>query len=82
MKHVITWNRETLKLSIFGGIMLGINDPWIWGVYLLSFLSALLCVAYGLANWNRGGEKEANEIREEVSWETGEAQMEEKELGL
>ncbi len=62
--------------------MLGINDPWIIGVYLLSVLSTLLCVAYGLANWNRGGEKEANEIREEVSWEKGEDQMEEKELGL
>jgi len=74
--------REILKLSRFGGTMLGINDPWIIGVYLLSVLSALLCVAYGLVNWNRGGEKEANEIREEVSWEKGEAQMEEKELGL
>ncbi|UEC42147.1 MAG: hypothetical protein METHAR1v1_380002 [Methanothrix sp.] len=62
--------------------MLGINDPWIWGVYLLSFLSALLCVAYGLANWNRGQETEANEIREGCSWEKGQAQMEEKELGL
>ncbi len=62
--------------------MLGINDPWIWGVYLLSFLSALLCVAYGLANWNRGQETEAEEIREECSWEKGEARMEEKGLGL
>ena len=62
--------------------MLGINDPWIWGVYLLSFMSALLCVAYGLANWNRGQETEAEEIREECSWEKGQSRMEEKELGL
>jgi len=62
--------------------MLGINDPWIWGVYLLCFLSALLCVAYGLACWNRGLETEAEEIREECSWEKGEARMKEKELGL
>jgi hypothetical protein len=74
--------RENLKLSRFGGTMLGINDPWIWGVYLLSFLSALLCVAYGLANWNRGGKTETSEILEEEAWEEGEAQMEEKELGL
>jgi hypothetical protein len=82
MKHAITLNREIRKLSRFGGTMLGINDPWIWGVYLLSFLSALLCVAYGLANWNRGVKKEQKEILEEVAWEEGEAQMEEKELGL
>ena len=62
--------------------MLGINDPWIIGVYLLSVLSALLCVAYGLANWNRGVKTEQKEILEEVAWEEGEAQMEEKELGL
>jgi len=74
--------REILKLSRFGGTMLGISDPWIWGVYLLCVLSTLLCVAYGLVNWNKGGEKEANEIREEVSLEKGEAEMEEKELGL
>ncbi|HII06283.1 MAG TPA: hypothetical protein HA349_02890 [Methanotrichaceae archaeon] len=62
--------------------MLGINDPWIWGVYLLSFLSALLCVAYGLVNWNKGGKTETDEILEEVVWEEGEVEMEEKELGL
>jgi len=62
--------------------MLGINDPWIWGVYLLSVLSALLCVAYGLANWNKGVKTEKKEILEEVAWEEGEAQMEDKELGL
>jgi len=61
---------------------LGINDPWIWGVYVLSVLSALLCVAYGLVNWNKGVKKEQKEILEEVAWEEGEAQMEEKELGL
>ena len=61
---------------------MGINDPWILGVYLLSVLSALLCVSYGLVNWNRGGEKEPEEIRDEVSWEKGEKSMEERELGL
>jgi len=35
-----------------------------------------------LVNWNRGGEKEPEEIRDEVSWEKGETSMEEKELGL
>ena len=62
--------------------MLGISDPWIWGVYVLSLLSALLCVSYGAVNWNKGGEKEAEEIQEEARWEEQEQEMEEGELGL
>jgi len=62
--------------------MLGIEDPWIWGVYILCILSALLCVIYGIINWNRGGEEEAQEIVEEAAWEMKEEEMEEKELGL
>jgi len=62
--------------------LLGINDPWIWGVYVLSFLSTMLCVTYGLVNWNKGGEKESEEILEEIRWEENEKQMQEDELGL
>lgn len=32
--------------------LFGIPDPQIWLAYLLSILSALLCVGYGLAKWN------------------------------
>ena len=63
-------------------IVLGIDDPWIWGVYLLCIISALLCVVYGIVNWNREGELEAIEIKEEATWEAGEEEMQEKELGL
>ncbi len=62
--------------------MLGINDPWIWGVYLLCIFSTLLCVIYGIANWNKGGELEAVEISEEIAWESKEEEMQKKELGL
>lgn len=34
--------------------MLGIEDPFVWMAYLLCLLASLLCVIYGLANWNRG----------------------------
>ena len=61
--------------------MLGIDDPGIWGVYLLCILSTLLCVIYGIVNWNREGELEAVEIREEAAWEAEEDEMEKKELG-
>jgi hypothetical protein len=62
--------------------MLGIDDPWIWGVYLLCIFSALLCMIYGIVNWNRGGEDEASEIKEESAWEASEEEMQEKELGV
>ena len=62
--------------------MLGIEDPWIWGVYILCILRTLLCVIYGIVNWNRGSELEAQEILEEAAWESKEEEMEEKELGL
>jgi hypothetical protein len=62
--------------------MLGIDDPWILSVYLLCIFSALLCVIYGVINWNRGGEQESLEIKEEADWEAGEEDMQEKELGL
>jgi hypothetical protein len=55
--------------------VLGINDPWIWGVYLLCIFSTLLCVIYGLANWNKGGEIEEKEISEEAAWEKQEGEM-------
>lgn len=61
---------------------MGINDPWIWGVYLLCIFSTLLCVIYGIANWNKGGELEAVEISEEIAWESKEEEMQKKELGL
>jgi len=31
---------------------LGIPDPWVWSAYILCFLSAALCVIYGVLNWN------------------------------
>ncbi|MGF3495383.1 MAG: symporter small accessory protein [Methanothrix sp.] len=62
--------------------MLGIDDPWIWGVYLLCILSTVLCVSYGIANWNKGEELEKQEIMEEAAWEAQELEMQEKELGM
>jgi hypothetical protein len=36
--------------------MLGIKDGWVVAAYLLCIFSTLLCVAYGLINWNKGDE--------------------------
>jgi hypothetical protein len=37
-------------------MIFGIQDPCVAGAYLLSFGGALVCVAYGIANWNKGDE--------------------------
>ena len=44
--------------------MLGIADFWISAAYLLCVSSVVLCVSYGLYNWNRGNEKENQEVCE------------------
>lgn len=33
-------------------MVFGIEDPWIWGVYVLLIGMTLVCVAYGALNWN------------------------------
>jgi hypothetical protein len=45
-------------------------------------LSALLCLVYGIIHWNREGELEAIEIKEEEAWEAKEEEMQKEELGL
>jgi hypothetical protein len=39
--------------------MSGIEDKWVAGVYLLCIGSTILCVIYGVINWNRGGNLES-----------------------
>lgn len=62
-----------------GGIImvLGIPDFWIWSAFLLCVLSAAACVIYGVVNWNRGMEKEPEQVSEEASWEESEKKVEE-----
>jgi hypothetical protein len=62
--------------------VLGIPDPWVWGAYILCILATLLCVVYGILNWNKGGDDEEEQIKEELEWEKKEQEMEEKELGM
>lgn len=57
--------------------MLGISDFGIWSAYLLCIASAVLCLGYGIVNWNKGQEAEADEITEELQWEQVEHKIEE-----
>jgi len=37
-------------------MIFGIQDPWVAVAYLLSFCGALVCVVYGILQWNKGDE--------------------------
>ena len=62
-------------------MVLGIEDPGSWG-YIGSILVMLLCVVYGIINWNKGGEDEEEQIKEEINGTKKEKEMEEEELGI
>jgi hypothetical protein len=49
--------------------MLGITDVSVLLAYLLSIASAILCLVYGIVNWNTGKDKELQQIEEEAKWE-------------
>lgn len=56
--------------------MLGIDDGGIVLAYFLCIGSMLLCVGYGVLNWNKGLELECEEIDEEMKWEELEHEIE------
>ena len=55
--------------------MLGIEDKWVALAYILCIASALLCVIYGLINWNRG---DVEPQREDIEWAKEEKKVEEE----
>ena len=59
-------------------MVLGIPDFWILSAYLLSVLSAAGCVVYGVLNWNKGAETEAEQLSEEASWEAEEHKIDDQ----
>ncbi|MBN1893966.1 hypothetical protein JW906_05705 [bacterium] len=58
--------------------MLGLGDFWVALVYILCIASALLCLVYGVLNWNRGGEPSPLEIKEGARWKKEEQKIEDK----
>ena len=41
--------------------VLGIEDPYIWGGYVVAIVLAIACAVYGLLNWNKEGKGEEGE---------------------
>ncbi|MHB9155840.1 MAG: symporter small accessory protein [Endomicrobiales bacterium] len=46
--------------------MLGFSEFWAFMGYLCTILSAVLCVAYGVARWNSPKTDQAEEVDEEI----------------
>jgi len=55
--------------------MLGIEDKYVALAYLLCLLSTLVCVIYGIINWNRGA---AEPQKEDIDWAKEEKKVEEE----
>ena len=58
--------------------MLGLGDFWVSLVFVLTILSTILCVIYGVKNWNKDGEPSAEEVAEGKQWAKEEQDIEEK----
>ena len=50
--------------------MLGFEGLGVFLAYVMSVSAALVCVVYGIKNWNIPGDEDVNsEIDEEIKWE-------------
>ena len=59
-------------------MFLGLSDFGIISAYVLCILSTLLCVVYGIVNWNKGGEDESVQITEESECESKQNEIDEE----
>ena len=55
--------------------MLGMGDFWVGLAYLLCILSSLVCVVYGIVNWNKGEEPLK---KEDEAWAAEEDKLEQE----
>ena len=58
--------------------MLGLGDIWVFLIFLLTFLSTILCIVYGIIYWNKNGEVSPIETAEERKWDKEEKEIEDK----
>ncbi|NLO38737.1 MAG: hypothetical protein GX115_04575 [Ruminiclostridium sp.] len=57
--------------------MLGFSNFGIALVYTLCIASALLCVIYGIINWNKGKDREHEELEAKIRWKEKEKSIQE-----
>jgi hypothetical protein len=57
--------------------MFGFGDVWVFLAYFLTILAAILCVVWGILNWNKPREDLAEEAAEEKKWEENDPELNE-----
>ncbi len=62
-------------------MLLGIADPVVSCAYIALILSVLICVVYGILNWNKGGDITEEELNAEIEWMKEEIEIEEEISG-
>lgn len=59
--------------------MLGFEGTGVFLAYILSIGAGILCVVYGITNWNKPANDAVElEINEEMNWEKSDPENEEK----
>lgn len=58
--------------------MMGIEDPVIYLGYIFAILSLILCVVFGIINWNKGKETDIKEIEKDKEWENKDDEIKSK----
>lgn len=61
-----------------GELMLGIPDAGIWLAYLLCIASTILCVVYGIINWNKGENTDEGSSQKDIEWDKKENEIDSK----
>lgn len=57
-------------------MILGMEGPGVIAAYVCTIAATLICVVYGIVNWNKSGENEEREIEEELKWEKKDRELE------
>ncbi|HEX3019260.1 MAG TPA: hypothetical protein VHP36_03115 [Chitinispirillaceae bacterium] len=57
-------------------MILGLEGAGVIAAYLGAIISVLVCIIYGIVNWNKSGENESKQIEEEIQWEKKETLQE------
>jgi heme exporter protein D len=57
--------------------MFGFGDVWVFLAYFMTIAAMVLCVVYGVINWNKPKEDVVKEVLEEAEWEKKDPELNE-----